>query len=88
MTRLSPKILNDNRNISNGNNAIEITFIENSSNLLIFTPSVKNLDCENEKIPEITKEIDIIEPNIANSFGSKNLDKYKVFNNEIMMLIK
>ena len=88
MTSSFPKILNDNRKISNGNNAIETTFIENSSNLLIFTPSVKNLDCEKEKIPEITKEIDINEPNIANSFGSKFLDKYKVFINEIMMLIK
>ena len=54
----------------------------------ILTPSVKNLACENAKIPEITKEIDIIEPNIANSFGSKFLDKYKVFINEILMLIK
>ena len=88
LTISSPNMLNEKRNIINGSKEIETTLIENCSNFLIFTPSVKNLDCEKENIPEITKEIEIIDPNIENSFGSKTLDKYKVFINEIIMLIK
>ena len=51
---------------------------------LILTPSVK-INCENAKIPKLLKKL-IIEPKRKSL--NLNLHKYKVFINEILMLIK
>ena len=71
----SPNKKKVKRNMRSGTKAIETTSIENLSKSFILTPSVKNLACEYVNIPEITKEIEIIDPKIANSFGSNTLDR-------------
>ena len=54
---------------------IEATFTARGFRLFVFTPSTIKLACEYEKTPAKINAIDNIDPYIANSFVSNNLER-------------